>query len=80
MNQDGQRLQAAITAARQEGWLRRGVWVLLRCAQAGCVSWETNVWVEELDGCRAWQAPARCVRCGTPCEFHHLETDDGRTV
>jgi hypothetical protein len=80
MNDHGQRLQQAISRARAEGRVKVGVWVLLRCGQGGCESWETNVWVQEQPGSKAWQAPARCVRCATPLEFQGLESEHGRPL
>jgi hypothetical protein len=69
VNEQGQALQRAIAQARAQGRLTRGLWVLLKCGQERCGTWEANVWVEEKPGCLPWQAPAYCVRCRQPLVF-----------
>jgi hypothetical protein len=72
MNESGQRLQQAIRAQR-EHTLKLRAWVLLSCPNPMCSIKETNVWVEEMPGCRPFQAPCRCVRCSSELQFEGLD-------
>lgn len=65
-------LQQAMSARRRtKGPLK--VWVLLRCPSATCATQEVNVYVSEEPGCKPWQAPCRCPRCGTELHYEGLD-------
>lgn len=73
MNASGQALQQAITQARDGEPLR--AWVMGHCVAEGCPVEEVNVFANEADHPKPFQAPLICPRCRGPLSFDGVELE-----
>lgn len=76
MTDGSQQLQREISRMRQHGAVSG--WVLLHCPNERCSVQEINVWVEETHRTVVFQAPCKCVRCGTELAYDGTEPEGRR--